>query len=91
MDFFSYILLATARNQDEEVQVLVDAGANPNLQDKAGRTACYYNRRYDYIMNGCAGCSSDSDCQECCGGCNGLCCDKSPDQDVSYKCGNVHG
>ena len=59
-----------------DVQLLVDAGANPHLADNNGRTACYYNRMHGYIISSeCIGCSSDDDCDECCGGCTGNCND----------------
>ena len=59
-----------------DVQLLVDAGANPHLADNNGRTACYYNRMHGYIISSeCTGCSSDDDCDECCGGCTGNCND----------------
>ena len=54
--------------------MLVDAGANPHLEDNNGITACYYNRMHKYkISSECTGCSSDDDCDQCCGGCTGNC------------------
>ena len=90
MTFFFHVFSAEQEHQDEYVQLLVDAGANPLLQDKNGRTACYYNRRHGYIISSeCTGCSSDDDCDECCGGCSGNCCDNGK-HGVAGECVN-HG
>ena len=67
------ILAASDCGNVDRTQLLVDIGADIGIVDNYGNTACYYNRcmNTEYIIPGCTGCSSDSDCDACMNGCSG--------------------